>query len=67
LKWAFADLETVSAQVDQETLAPEDLKRLIDLLRHRPLQFCVFLKAVLGEEAMERLMTSAIAGAKQTG
>src|ERR1700733_12503207 len=35
LKWAFADLETVSVTGDGETLSKEDLKKLIDLLRLR--------------------------------
>src|SRR5215831_110499 len=30
LKWAFADLETVSVEVDRQTLSPEDRKRLIE-------------------------------------
>src|ERR1700689_1281551 len=33
LKWAFADLETVSVNVDRETLSKEDLKKLIELRR----------------------------------
>ncbi len=65
LKWAFADLETVSVNVDRETLSTEDLKKLVDLLRYRPMQFCIFLKALLGEEAMERLMAEAVAVAKR--
>jgi hypothetical protein len=65
LKWAFADLEPVSANIDRQTLSPEDLGRVVELLKLRPMQFCIFLKALLGEEAMERLMSNAIAVAKQ--
>ena len=65
LKWAFADLETVSVDVDRVTLSKEDLKKLIELLRLRPTQFCIFLKALIGEEAMERLMKDGIEGAKR--
>ena len=65
LKWAFADLETVSVNVDRETLSKEDLKKLIELLRLRPTQLCIFLKALLGEEAMERMMAEAVAVAKR--
>jgi hypothetical protein len=43
----------------------EDLTKVVELLRLRPIQFCIFLKALLGEEAMERLMSNAIAVAKQ--
>jgi len=65
LKWAFADLETVSVNVDRETLSKEDLKKLIDLLRLRPIQFCMFLKALVGTEGMERLMAEAITVVKR--
>ena len=65
LKWAFADLETVSVAVDRETLSSEDLGKVVELLRFRPIQLCMFLKALLGDEAMERLFGEAIAVAKQ--
>ena len=67
LKWAFADLETVSVAVDRQTLSQEDLGKVVELLRLRPIQFCIFLKALLGEDAMERFMNAAIVGAKQVG
>jgi hypothetical protein len=67
LKWAFADLESVNINVDRQTLSSEDLGRVIELLRLRPVQFCIFLKALIGDEGMERMMLAAIAGAKQTG
>ena len=65
LKWAFADLETVSVNVDRQTLSAEDLGKVVELLRFRPMQLCIFLKALLGEEAMERLMGEAIEVAKR--
>jgi len=64
LKWAFADLETLNVEVDRETILPEDRKRLIELLSHRPLQFCLFLSALFGEKQMEILMISAIRNAR---
>ena len=67
LKWAFADLETVSVAVDLETLSPEDLGKVVELLRLRPMQLCMFLKALLGTEVMERVMAEAIAAAKKEG
>ena len=67
LKWAFADLETLNVEVDRETILKEDRKRLIELLQHRPLQFCLFLSALFGEKQMEILMTSAIRTAKTVG
>src|ERR1700722_18844416 len=36
LKWAFADLETVSVNVDRQTLSQEDLDKVVELLRFRP-------------------------------
>jgi hypothetical protein len=65
LKWAFADLEDVSVNVDRQTLSAEDLRKVSELLRLRPMQFCIFLKALLGEEAMERMLAEAIAVAKR--
>jgi hypothetical protein len=65
LKWAFADLETVNVNVDREALSKEDLKKLVELLRLRPVQFCVFLKALVGTEGMERLMKDGIESAKR--
>jgi hypothetical protein len=65
LKWAFADFDNVYVAVDRETLSEEDLGKVLELLRFRPMQLCLFLKALIGLEEMERLMTSAIAVAKQ--
>jgi hypothetical protein len=67
LKWAFADLETVSVAVDLKTLSPEDLGKVVELLRSRPMQFCIFLKALLSTEVMEKVMAEAVAVAKQEG
>ena len=65
LKWAFADFESVYVPLDRDTLSAEDLTKLVELLRFRPTQLCMFLKALLGEEAMERLMNEGIAVAKR--
>ena len=64
LKWAFADLETDHVAADRQTLSPEDLTRLTELLMHRPDQFCIFLSALFGEKQMELLMISAIKNAR---
>lgn len=64
LKWAFADMETLNVEVDRETILKEDRPRLIELLKHRPLQLCLFLSALFGEKQMEILMTSAIRNAR---
>ena len=60
LKWAFADFENLSVVADRRTLCQEDLDKLVDLLRVRPLQFCMFLAALFGEEQMEKLMSSSV-------
>jgi hypothetical protein len=60
---AFADLE--SAEADQATLTPEDFSRVMELLKLRPMQFCLFLNALVGPEEMQRMMVEAIKVARQ--
>jgi hypothetical protein len=67
LKWGFADFENWSVVVDRKTLKPEDTAKLMRLLKVRPIQFCMFLKALVGNEEMERLVMQGIAVAKQDG
>jgi len=64
LKWAFADLDDLNVRADLETLRGDDLQRIFDLLRYRPLQFCLFLAALWGPDAMEQMMSRAIDFAK---
>jgi hypothetical protein len=65
LKWGFADFDNVNVAIDRKTLRPEDREKVVDLIQHRPVQFCMFLKTLLGEEAMENMMTKAINVAKK--
>jgi hypothetical protein len=65
LKWGFADFDSGTVAMDRDTLSEEDLRKVVELLRIRPIQFCKFLTALLGEEAMERIMTAGIASAKR--
>lgn len=65
LKWGFADFDSVNVVIDRKTFGAEDRKKVADLIQHRPVQFCMFLKALLGSEAMEQMMTQAIAVAKR--
>jgi len=60
LKWAFADFEGLSVVADRRTLCQEDLDKLVDLLRVRPIQFCMFLAALFGEARMEKLISSSV-------
>ncbi len=64
LKWAFADFETLNIEADRRTLSPEDRKQLVELLKHRPLQFCLFLTGLFGQKQMELMMASAIRNAR---
>jgi hypothetical protein len=65
LKWGFADFDNVSVAIDRKALRPEDRERVVALIQHRPVQFCMLLKALLGDEAMEEMMTQAIKVAKR--
>ena len=64
LKWAFADFDSLTVEADRQTLSPEDRKQLVELLRHRPLQFCLFLSGLFGQKQMELMMVSAIRNAR---
>src|SRR6266852_7973938 len=60
LKWGFADFDSGSVALDRETLSPEDREKVATSMRVRPIQFCLFLKALLGAEEMQRTMVHAI-------
>ena len=65
LKWGFAEFEDWNVTVDRRTLKPEDAEKVIQLLKFRPIQFCMFLRALVGTQEMERIMNQGIAVAKQ--
>jgi hypothetical protein len=65
LKWGFADFDSVNVDADKRTLTPEDFAKVMDLLKLRPIQFCIFLKTLVGAEEMQRMMVEAIGMAKQ--
>lgn len=65
LKWGFADCDDLSVEADKATLTPEDFAKVMHLLKLRPIQLCIFLKAMLGVEEMQRLMVEAIKATKQ--
>ena len=66
MKWAFCDLETESAIADFRTLSEEDRVRVAEPLTLRATQFCLFVNALLGKEATERIMQHAIKCAKES-
>jgi len=65
LKWGFADFDDLGVDADRQTLSPEDFAKVMELLKLRPMQFCIFLKALLGAEEMQRMMVQAIAAARR--
>ena len=66
LKWAFCDLETESAIADFRTLSEEDRVKVAEPLTLRATQFCLFVNALIGEDAMERIMQHAVKCAKES-
>jgi hypothetical protein len=66
LKWAFCDLDTENAIADLNTLSEEDLKKVVEPLSLRAIQFCLFVNALIGEEATERIMQHALIYAKDS-
>ena len=65
LKWGFADFDSVNVDADKRTLTPEDFAKVMALLKLRPMQFCIFLKTLVGTEEMQRMMVEAIKVARQ--
>jgi hypothetical protein len=65
LKWGFADCDDLNVEADRQTLTAEDFAKVMELLKYRPVQFCIFLKALLGVDEMQRLMVEAIGVAKR--
>jgi hypothetical protein len=66
LKWAFCDLDTESAIVDLHTLSEADLKKVVEPLSLRAIQFCMFVNALIGEDATERIVQHALRCAKES-
>ena len=64
LKWAFADFDTLPLEADRQTLGSEELHKILELIKPRPIQFCMFLSALYGHEQMQRMMLHAVAVAK---
>src|SRR6202163_4815598 len=53
LKWGFADFDSEPVAADRDTLNPEDFAKVVDFLKFRPIQFCMFLKALVGADEMK--------------
>ena len=52
-------------EADRKTLSMEDRRQLVELLKHRPLQFCLFLSALFEQKQMELLMVEAIKNSRE--
>ena len=65
LKWGLADCESLSVLADKQTLTPEDFAKVMDLLKFRPMQLAIVLKALVGVEEMQRVIIEVIGVAKQ--
>jgi hypothetical protein len=64
LKWAFVDFDSLTVEADRQTISAEDRQQLVEMVRHRPLQFCLFLSTLFGQKQMELMMLSAIKNAR---
>ena len=65
LKWGFADFDDFTVAADRETINPADFAKVVDLLKFRPIQFCMFLKALVGSEETKKMMVKGIAFASR--
>ena len=63
---AFCDLEPENILADLETLSEDDLKLVAESIAVRAIQFSLFAKALLGQEAAEQIMLQAIGILKQS-
>jgi hypothetical protein len=64
---SLADCDDLGVEANKRTLTPGDFAKVMDLLTFRPMQFCFFLKALVGVEEMQRMMVEAIGVARQQG
>ena len=64
LKWAFCELETENLIADLETFSATDVKKLVEPLQMRTLQFSIFILTMLGEKVGEQMILHALQGAK---
>ena len=66
LKWAFCDLDTETAIADLHTLSEADLKKVVEPLSLRAIQFCMFVNSLIGEDATKRIVQHALRCAKES-
>jgi hypothetical protein len=64
LQSAFAGFDALYVRADGKTLSDSDVARVLNLLELHPMQFCLYLQALVGPVEMERIMVQAIKVAK---
>jgi hypothetical protein len=64
LQSAFADFDALYVRADRKTLSDSDVARVLNLLQLHPMQFCLYLRALVGPVEMQRIMVQAINVAK---
>jgi hypothetical protein len=64
LQSAFADFDALYVRADRRTLSDSDVARVLNLLELHPMQFCLYLRALVGPAEMQRIMVQAISVAK---
>lgn len=67
LKSAFADYDSECVRADMRTVSQEDFTKVLELIIMRPTQFCLLLKALVGEQQMRNLMGDAMKMATRGG
>ena len=61
LKWALCDLDTENVAADMKTLSEQDLAQVAEPIALRAMQFSLFVKALMGDEAGRAIMEQALA------
>ena len=64
LQSAFAGFGALYVRADRKTLSDSDVATVLNLLELHPMQFCLYLRALVGPAEMERIMVQAIRVAK---
>ena len=65
MKWAFGDFDSECARADLNTLSERDIKAVAEPLAMRAIQFSLFVRALLGKDAMAQIMQDAVRYAKE--
>jgi hypothetical protein len=64
LRQAFCDFDKASLRLDLATMNADDFDTVMEAIHQRPVQFCMFLRTVLGAVEMEAVVRYAVDIAK---